>query len=155
MSKLGRFWKRGKKENEPVANSKQSPDESTKEFALMNEGNLYRLMLGQHAEAIKLYDKALEINPQYASAWYGKGISLFELGRFDEAIKCHDRALEITPQQADFWFQKGVAQDSLGLAKDTVASFRKFIELAPAQHSPIMDRCLEHAHQRLRELEGS
>lgn len=48
-------------------------------------------------EAIKYYDKALEINPLYLEALNDKGIALGKLGKHDEALKCYDKALEIKP----------------------------------------------------------
>ncbi len=54
--------------------------------------------LGRYDEAIRCYDTALEINPEYAYLWNGKGNALYDLGRYDEAIRCYDKALEINPE---------------------------------------------------------
>jgi tetratricopeptide (TPR) repeat protein len=32
--------------------------------------------LGQHSEAVASFDKGLAINPNYAAAWYNRGIAL-------------------------------------------------------------------------------
>jgi len=56
--------------------------------------------LGKPDEALKCYDKAIEINPNYAKAWFNKGIALSKLGRPDEALKCYDKAIEINPNYA-------------------------------------------------------
>jgi len=39
----------------------------------------------------------LELNPQYADAWYNKGIALDKLGRTKEAEKAFERAYELDP----------------------------------------------------------
>ena len=49
----------------------------------------------KYLEAIKYYDKALEINPNFASAWNDKGVSLSRLGKYSQSIFCFDRALNI------------------------------------------------------------
>ncbi len=54
--------------------------------------------LGRYDEAIRYYDKALEIDPEYVYAWNGKGCALDYLRRYDEAIRCYDKALEIGPK---------------------------------------------------------
>ena len=55
--------------------------------------------LNKYEEAIKAYDKAIEINPQYSMAWNNKGAVLYnKLGKVDEAIKAYDKAIEIDPQ---------------------------------------------------------
>lgn len=50
---------------------------------------------GEHEVAIKAYDKAIEINPENADAWYNKGFALYELGKYEEATKAYDTAREI------------------------------------------------------------
>jgi tetratricopeptide (TPR) repeat protein len=52
-------------------------------------------------EAIKCYDKALEIDPKYANAWNNKGIFFNNLGRKDEALKAYEKALEIDQKKED------------------------------------------------------
>jgi len=50
---------------------------------------------GKFEEALKCFERALEIDPKDAAAWYNKGNALYDLGRYEEAIECYDRALEI------------------------------------------------------------
>ena len=56
--------------------------------------------LGKYEEAIATYDKAIEIDPQYADAWNNKGSALGCLGKYEEAIAAYDKAIEIDPQYA-------------------------------------------------------
>lgn len=49
----------------------------------------------KNEEAIKAYDKAIEINPENADDWYNKGFALYELGKYEEATKAYDKAKEI------------------------------------------------------------
>ena len=53
--------------------------------------------LGKYNEAIKAYDKAIEINPQDSDAWYNKGLDLEQLSKSDESIKAYEKAIEINP----------------------------------------------------------
>src|SRR5262245_6213137 len=50
---------------------------------------------GHVEEAIKLYDRALEIEPDLWNAHYGRGVALLQLGRAAEAEKSLRRAVEI------------------------------------------------------------
>jgi len=65
--------------------------------------------LEKQEEAIEAYNKAIEINPKYADAWYNKGVTLVQLERQEEAIKAFDKAIEIYPKYAGAWNNKGVA----------------------------------------------
>ncbi len=53
-------------------------------------------------EALKCYDKIIEINPNHVKAWIKKGlIHEKELGSYADAIKCYDKAIEINSNYAD------------------------------------------------------
>ena len=39
---------------------------------------------GKYDEAIKAYDEAIKLDPQYAMAWYNKGNALDNQGKYDE-----------------------------------------------------------------------
>ena len=43
------------------------------------------LFLGDYEEAIRAFDKAIEIDPYLAGAWYNKGLALKLIGRTAEA----------------------------------------------------------------------
>jgi Flp pilus assembly protein TadD len=49
-----------------------------------DKGNAY-FLLGKNDEAIRDFDKAIEINKNDGEAWYGKGIGLQRLHRDSEA----------------------------------------------------------------------
>ena len=48
-------------------------------------------------EAIKCFEKVLEIDPNDARAWYNKGTTCIVIGRAEEAVTCLDKAVEIDP----------------------------------------------------------
>lgn len=54
---------------------------------------------GQHAEAEKSYQQALELAPRCLPALSGLGQLLMQLGRVDEAVACYEKVREIAPIQ--------------------------------------------------------
>ena len=54
---------------------------------ISKSGNNNVYNLNKFNEAMKSYDKAIEINPHDSDAWFNKGNALFDLNKFDEAIK--------------------------------------------------------------------
>ncbi len=59
-------------------------------------------------EAIKYFNRAIEINPNLYHTWYEKGNSLGILGEIDEAIECYDKAIELKPEFHEAWFNKAI-----------------------------------------------
>ena len=53
---------------------------STLLFAGLSTQKLYYQF--SYEDAIECYNKVIEINPQYESAWFNKSIALAELGRY-------------------------------------------------------------------------
>ena len=51
--------------------------------------------LGQDEEALKAFEKAIELDPDYAEAWHNKSAALIQLGRYEEASKSLKKAKEL------------------------------------------------------------
>ena len=118
------------------------------EGALNNKGICLN-SLGRYEESIRYYDKVLEIDPRGVSALNNKANSLGSLGRYEEAIRCCDKALEIDPGYLGSLFNKAFCLDSLGRKREAVQFYRQFLVIAPAQQV----KQIEHAHQRIREID--
>ena len=58
--------------------------------------------LGQYSSATKDYDAAIEIQPDYAEAYYGRGLAKYWLNRTREAEKDFKTALEIAEDTGDY-----------------------------------------------------
>lgn len=84
---------------------------------------------GLHLEALSYFDKALEIDSNYAKIWNNKGISLDDLGKCVEAITCYDKALEINPIFAQAWNNKGVSLRKLGKHDEAITCYDKALEI--------------------------
>jgi tetratricopeptide (TPR) repeat protein len=64
---------------------------------------------GDFEQALRLYSKVLEFNPNEASAWTGQVRMLIELGQCNEAKLWADKALERFPHDAELLAAKAVA----------------------------------------------
>ena len=51
--------------------------------------------LGQNEEAIASYDKALQIDPGHAEAWFNKGMSLKKTGQIKESLQCIEKSIDL------------------------------------------------------------
>jgi tetratricopeptide (TPR) repeat protein len=91
----------------------------------------YHAELKNFEAALDCYDKALEIDPQYAFAWNNKGNALNNLGRNEAALDCYNKALEIDPQVAFAWNGKGNVLDNLGRNEAALDCYNKALEIDP------------------------
>ena len=96
-----------------------------------NETGLSLNDQGKFTEAIRFYDMALEIKPQFVTAWFNKGVALGRTGNYEEAIRCFDRALDIMPTHIDALFTKGTCAYKLKKYTVAVDCYDKVIRLNP------------------------
>lgn len=96
-----------------------------------HEGDFLLFEQDQMEEALQAYDKAIELDPQFTSAWDGKGLALYGLGRYEEALQAFDKAIELDPQLENSLCNKGLALYGLGKDEEAIEAFDKAIELNP------------------------
>ncbi|MEL6400292.1 MAG: substrate-binding domain-containing protein [Cyanobacteria bacterium J06626_4] len=70
--------------------------------------------LGRTDDALQSINRALEMDPNEAAAWIGKGNVLVQKGQLDEALFCFDKAIELNPNLAAAWQGKGKALQKMG-----------------------------------------
>jgi tetratricopeptide (TPR) repeat protein len=87
--------------------------------------------LKRYDEAIKAFDEAIELKPDYAKAYNNKGITLKNIGKLDEAINAYDKAIELRPDLVQAYNNKGVALRILGKYDEAIKAYEKAIELKP------------------------
>ncbi|NYT20529.1 MAG: tetratricopeptide repeat protein [Methanomicrobiales archaeon] len=95
----------------------------------------FRLALDAEAgenpqSVLEYFDRAIAMEPAYASAWNEKANFLDQMGELDMALVCYDRALTIDPNAAEAWFNKGLTLKKMGRDEDAVSCINRGIELA-------------------------
>jgi tetratricopeptide (TPR) repeat protein len=86
---------------------------------------------GSIEEAIKCFEKAIEINPSFELPWFNKAGAFFSLKKYDEALECINRALELRPSWADALRLKGVILINKGLNQEALECLEKAIKVSP------------------------
>jgi tetratricopeptide (TPR) repeat protein len=87
--------------------------------------------LGQLDAAIKSYEQALAIKPNYAEAHSNLGVTLNNLGQLEEAVKSYDKALAIKPDYAEAHYNLGITLKELGQLEAAVKSYEKALAIKP------------------------
>jgi tetratricopeptide (TPR) repeat protein len=88
--------------------------------AVHNLGNLCR-----NEEALFAFDMVTNLKPEFADAWYNKGIALEKLGKIDETILAYDQATKLKPDFAEVWHYKAIALKLRGRFQEADAAYEK------------------------------
>jgi tetratricopeptide (TPR) repeat protein len=86
---------------------------------------------GQYTEALKDYNKALEISPDIADIYVYRGFAYHNLGQYDEALKDYNKALEFNPNFAVAYSSRGNVYHDLGQYAETLIDYTKALEINP------------------------
>jgi tetratricopeptide (TPR) repeat protein len=92
-------------------------------------GYLYKR--GRIKEAMEHYQKAIQIDPNYAEAQNNLGAALAAEGRFDEAIENYHKAIQIRPNFAYALNNLGMALAARGQFDEAIVNYRKAIQISP------------------------
>lgn len=88
---------------------------------------LYELQ--RYKDAISIYEKAVEIRPDYAQAWNGQAKTLSELKQYKKALLAYDKAIQIQPDYLEAWGGRGFTLNKLQRYTEAVASFDKVLQV--------------------------
>jgi tetratricopeptide (TPR) repeat protein len=81
--------------------------------------------------ALHDYNKAIELNPKYADAYFGRGVTYHSFSKHDEAISDYNKAIELNPKYADAYYNRGLIYGGLGKYDNSFSDLNKAIELNP------------------------
>jgi tetratricopeptide (TPR) repeat protein len=98
--------------------------------SLYSQG-LAQLSRDDYAKAVAYFEKAAEIDPNYAEAWYQAGFCYGMLGKHAEALKASRRAAALRPEWAETFVNVGASSFALGQFKDAADAYRQATRLDP------------------------
>lgn len=90
---------------------------------------LAQLSRDDFARALPYFERAVEIAPNYAEAWYQAGFCYGVLGRHNEALRAARQAAKLRPDWAAAYVNIGASSFALGQFKDAVEAYRQAVRL--------------------------
>ena len=87
--------------------------------------------IGEHHEALRACDEALELSPKLAFAHQLRMNVLLNLGEYPRLIEACDRALESIKPTAEIYYSRALAKDRLEKHTDAVADYILALEREP------------------------
>ncbi len=100
-------------------------------IAVNNQGVMYTNE-GEYNKAIVALTKAIELDPNLASAFSNRAWVYIELKQYEQAIADCTKAIEINPSLASAYSHRGWAYIELGQYEQAIADYIKAIELDPS-----------------------
>jgi len=128
---------------EKLNNQSQLTAKDYFEMAL-NTSNLYT--------KVRLYTKALKLDPNYAAAYNNRGWSKYLLGRYGEAINDANKALALE-RDPNTYHTRGAAYMGLGQYNKAIADFNRALEIDPGFQDALTDK--KKAQDKLRQTSAS
>lgn len=81
------------------------------------------------ARALTFFEKATELDANYAEAWYQAGFCYGSLGRHAEALKASKQAAKLRPEWVEAQVNIGASNYALGEYKDAADAYRQALRL--------------------------
>ncbi|HIK29382.1 MAG: tetratricopeptide repeat protein [Oscillatoriaceae bacterium SKW80] len=88
---------------------------------------------GRYEEALKVYEQAIEADPESYEAWCGKGIALTKMKRFTEAIQAFNQSIRLNSEYAESWYEKARCYALQKNEDSAIENLRRAINLNPAK----------------------
>ena len=90
---------------------------------------LAQLSRDDYAKALPYFERAAEIDSNYAEAWYQAGYCYGILGRHTEALRASRQAAKLRPEWAETFVNIGASSYSLGQYKDAADAYKTALKL--------------------------
>ncbi len=90
-------------------------------------------------------NKAIELAPDSADAYYNRGDAYDQMGEYGKAIADYNKAIELDPHHASAYYNRGCAYGEIGAYDKAVADYDKAIELNPNDSLAYYNRGLAHS----------
>jgi tetratricopeptide (TPR) repeat protein len=97
----------------------------------VNAGDIYALK-GDHERALRFYQKAIELEPEYSKASLAMALTLTKMKRHDEAKEFYLRAIEYDPANSQAYNNLGMWYDRKSDLDEARRYFLKAVELKPS-----------------------
>lgn len=88
-----------------------------------------QLSRDDYQRALPFFERATDLDPNYAEAWYQAGFSYGVLGRHQEALKASKQAARLRPEWPESYVNIGASNYALGQFKDAAEAYKIAIRL--------------------------
>lgn len=139
-----------KRLKEEIKTQREIQKEYAYEYYLM--GNECMTKAHDPHAALRSFDKALKLYPEYVDAWVRKGVTLLDIGESYQAITCLNEAIRLNPHSFKARYNRGKSYLLLKYHDEAVSDFMKAVALKPkhaAAHEYLAEAYLQIGEKEL------
>lgn len=96
---------------------------------------------------VSVWNKAIEVNPKDAIAWFNRGNANYDEKNYDQAISDYTKALEIKPEWASAYYNRAKAYASKGQYDQVINDYTKVLEIDPGDDWAYNNRGVAYYHK--------
>ena len=111
-----------------------------------NKGYVLKNSEKKNQDAIKAFDKAIEIDPNYAKAYAGRAAIYNDWRQFQQALRESEQAIKLDPNLPWGFNCRGVAHTGMLNYQEAIQDFNKAMELEPKYAWPYSNRSSAYYH---------
>src|ERR1017187_8786847 len=100
-------------------------------WVALNNMGIALLQAGSLDNAIRHYEQALQIKPDYADAHNNLGLALAQTGKIEEAIAHYEQALRLTPDYAEVHNNLGIVLRQAGRVQEAIGHYEQALQSKP------------------------
>ncbi len=100
---------------------------------------------GSHDKAVGVYNRLIEVEPNYVLGYIGRGTSFLALGMFEEALADFNRAIDLDPDLPEIYYLRAQAFFQTENIGRTIADLTILIRLQPDRADAYMMRGLANS----------
>ena len=88
---------------------------------------------GYYSRAIKQFQKAIELDPNFASAYRNMGITYYYMNKLNESIASEQKAISLNPNSPDAYFFIAQSYDRSKNPQQAISYYNQFLRLVLGQ----------------------
>ena len=91
-------------------------------------------------EALRFYAEAIRLKPDYATAFYNRGVVRADQGDLDGALRDYSEAIRLRPDDADAFYNRAMARSDNGDLDGALQDYSEAIRLRPDDANAFLNR---------------
>jgi tetratricopeptide (TPR) repeat protein len=129
---MSRFFRAKDKENDSKPEVSKDADSLDFQVRDLYKKGVNHMSNDKLSDAIRSFELALRLDPNYVEAWIKKGYAHFHLRDYSFAISSYDMALNIDPDNHEAWNLKGLAYYKMNNYTKAIECCTKALDANPS-----------------------